>query len=28
LEGMIQSGMESGAVEGVERMVELLQTMK
>jgi uncharacterized protein YndB with AHSA1/START domain len=28
LEGMIQSGMESGAVETVERMGELLETLK
>jgi uncharacterized protein YndB with AHSA1/START domain len=28
LEGMIQSGMETGAVEGVERMAELVATMK
>lgn len=28
LEGMVQSGMESGAVESVERMAELLETVK
>lgn len=28
LEGMIQSGMESGAVETVERMAEVLETLK